>query len=425
MVVDACRAAVAEARARILQGDEGGFDPARVEHHLQSLLTPNLVPVINATGVVVHTNLGRAPLSERAIARITEVARGYCNIELDLDEGERGSRYAHVVAKLVDLTGAEDAMVVNNCAAATLLVLGALAFGREVVVSRGELVEIGGGFRMPDVLRQSGCTLVEVGTTNRTHLADYEAALTPSTALLLKVHKSNFAMLGFVEETSAAQLVALGRTREVPVFEDLGTGSLLPLEDVGLTPEYTVRARVAAGIDVVAFSGDKLLGGPQAGIIVGRRELVTRLTKHPLARAVRVDKLTVAALEATLDQYREGHQDQTIPVRAMLTVSLEMLEARARRLSAMLSASQVRHRVVPTVSKVGGGSLPLAEPPSFALAIEGPDAVSFHHMLRAGTPSIVARIVADEVWVDVRCLTEAECEVVASRIATSIRGTPC
>lgn len=424
LLVEACRSAVQAARERILSGDEAVFDPASVASHLATLQQPNLRRVINATGVVLHTNLGRAPLSARAIERIGEIARGYSNLELELSEGERGSRYSHVVGLLRALTGAEDALVVNNCAAATLLTLGALAQGREVIVSRGELVEIGGGFRVPDVMRQSGCRLVEVGTTNRTRLADYEAAIGPETGLLLKVHRSNFAVVGFTEEASTAELAHLGRERGVPVFEDLGSGALTPLHGEGLTSEPTVRSIVEAGADVVAFSGDKLLGGPQAGIVVGSRELISKLAKHPLNRALRVDKLTVAALEATLEAYREGRADEAVPVRAMLATPLPVLEARAQVLARALAAQSVPHRVVRSSSKVGGGSMPLAEPPSFAVAVQAP-AEALHDALRAGHPAIVARICDDELWFDVRCLTEADCHVVATKVAAAVRGAPC
>jgi L-seryl-tRNA(Ser) seleniumtransferase len=422
---EACRQAVAEARQAILTGGEVTFSVFRVDAHVSRLSQPNLRPVLNATGVVLHTNLGRAPLSQWAVERIAAVARGYCNLELDLDEGERGSRFAHVVELLCALTGAEDALVVNNCAAATVLTLGALASGKEVIVSRGELVEIGGGFRVPDVMRQSGCTLVEVGTTNRTRAQDYEAALTPATGLLLKVHQSNFAVVGFTEAATTAELAALGRAKGVPVFEDLGSGALEPMHGEGLTSEPTVRSVVAAGADVVAFSADKLLGGPQAGILVGRKALIAKLTRHPLQRALRVDKLTVAALEATLEHYRDGTADAQVPARAMLLTPREVLVRRAEALSAALTHEQVRHRVVPTTSRVGGGSMPLAEPPSLAVAIEGAVAVRLHDVLRAGTPPIVARICDDELWLDVRCLDDADCLIVASQVAAAVRGAPC
>ncbi|NTX55821.1 L-seryl-tRNA(Sec) selenium transferase, partial [Myxococcus sp. CA039A] len=342
--VSALRLAVERARARLLQGEPRSFEDADVGEALSTLATPGLRPVLNATGVVLHTNLGRAPLAPEAVARVAEVARGYSNLEYDLDEGERGSRYAPVVGLLRQLTGAEDALVVNNCAGAVLLVLAALAGGRECIVSRGELVEIGGGFRVPDVMRQSGAKLVEVGTTNRTRVADYASVVGAETGLLLKVHRSNFAVVGFTEEASVAELSALGRQRGVPVFQDLGSGALVPMVGEGLSQEPTVPGVVAAGADVVAFSGDKLLGGPQAGVVVGRSALVSRIKAHPLTRALRVDKLTVAALEATLELYRDG-RPEAVPTYRLLAQSSEELRARALRLQALLAEQGVSARV--------------------------------------------------------------------------------
>ncbi|TQF08953.1 L-seryl-tRNA(Sec) selenium transferase, partial [Myxococcus llanfairpwllgwyngyllgogerychwyrndrobwllllantysiliogogogochensis] len=342
--VSALRLAVERARARLLQGEPRSFEDADVGEALSTLATPGLRPVLNATGVVLHTNLGRAPLAPEAVARVAEVARGYSNLEYDLDEGERGSRYAPVVGLLRQLTGAEDALVVNNCAGAVLLVLAALAGGRECIVSRGELVEIGGGFRVPDVMRQSGAKLVEVGTTNRTRVADYASVVGAETGLLLKVHRSNFAVVGFTEEASVAELSALGRQRGVPVFQDLGSGALVPMAGEGLSQEPTVPGVVAAGADVVAFSGDKLLGGPQAGVVVGRSALVSRIKAHPLTRALRVDKLTVAALEATLELYRDG-RPEAVPTYRLLAQSSEELRARALRLQALLAEQGVSARV--------------------------------------------------------------------------------
>ncbi len=419
VVVTALREAVAAVRARVMAGEDVLFDDAHVRAALTRLTEPKLRPVINATGVVLHTNLGRAPLSAAAIERIAQIARGYCNVELDLDDGERGSRYAPVVDLLCALTGAEDALVVNNCAAAVLLTFSALAQGREAIVSRGEQVEIGGGFRVPDVMRQSGATMVEVGTTNRTRLADYANALSERTGLLVKVHRSNFAVVGFTEEVTTKALAGLAKERAVPLFEDLGSGSLRALHGEGLASEPTVAAVVAAGADVVSFSGDKLLGGPQAGIIVGRRAVLEQLKRHPLNRAVRVDKLTIAALEATLEHYRDEVDAQVVPARAMLTVPLETLKARAERLSSLLHG--VKHRVVETHSRVGGGSLPLASPPSYAVALMHRSAAQLQSQLRAGSPPVIARVVDDEVWLDVRCLADTEVEGVAEAVANSNR----
>ncbi len=417
IAVKACRDAVAVARAAILSGASVSVSDDDVRSAVERLRQPNLRRVINATGVVLHTNLGRAPLAQRAIDRIGEIARGYCNLEMDLDEGERGSRYAPVVEMLCALTGAEDALVVNNGAASVLLVLSALAAGREAVVSRGELVEIGGGFRIPDVMRQAGVHLVEVGATNRTHLADYADAVNQKTGLLVKVHQSNFAQVGFADGVPTKVLATLAHERGVLLFEDLGSGVLKAFHGEGIPQEPTVASVVAAGADVVAFSGDKLLGGPQAGLIVGSTRALERLRKHPLNRALRVDKLTVAALEATLELYRDGVEDSELPVRALLSQPLETLRTRAQTLSRLLGP--FKHRVVSSTSQVGGGSMPLSALPSWSVALEVRRPAEFHDLLRAGVPPIVARLNDGEVWLDVRCVEEADLEAVARAIATA------
>lgn len=418
--VAALRLAVTQARERILQGDPRGFEPADVAQALSTLSAHNLRRVLNATGTVLHTNLGRAPLAEAAIERVAEVSRGYSNLEYDLSEGERGSRYAPVVGLLQTLTSAEDAIVVNNCAAATLLVLSAIAGGKEAVVSRGELVEIGGGFRVPDVMRQSGATLIEVGTTNRTRLSDYELALTERSALLVKVHRSNFAMVGFTEDTSVADLAILGRRREVPVFHDLGSGNLERLEALGLAEETTVRASVEAGADLVAFSGDKLLGGPQAGVIVGRAALIEKVKRHPLNRALRVDKMTVAALEATLELYRDGRGSE-VPARALLLTPHEGLQARADRLQALLTRHNVTASVRQVNGQVGGGAMPLAEPLSYACAVEAGSPDLLREKLLRAEPPVIARVADNALLLDVRCLEEADLSAVALAAASAIR----
>ncbi len=415
------RRAVEEVRARLLSGSSEAFSPADLARAVAELSRPELRRVLNATGVILHTNLGRAPLAEAAIARVAEVARGYCNLEFDLDEGERGSRYAPVVELLCELTGAEDALVVNNCAAAVLLVLGAHAAGREVIVSRGELVEIGGGFRIPDVMAQSGATLVEVGTTNRTRAADYERALGERTALLAKIHRSNFAVVGFTEEATAAELVALGKKRGVPVYVDLGSGSLAPLEGEGLTPEPTVREVVASGADLVSFSGDKLLGGPQAGIVVGTKAAIAKLREHPLNRALRIDKLTVAALEATLGLYRDGNAD-LVPARRMLDEGAESIRARAERLRAKLAARGVTATLEETVAQVGGGSMPLARPRSFACALRPEKLAEVQERLRRAEVPVIARVSEDRLLLDARCLSEADLDEVARAVAEALAG---
>ncbi len=424
-VVAALRLAVAGARERLLGGDTRGFEDADVDEALRTLATPLLRPVLNATGVVLHTNLGRAPLAPEAVARVAAVSRGFCNLEYDLEEGERGSRYAPVIGLLTGLTGAEDALVVNNCAGAALLMLAALAAGREAVVSRGELVEIGGGFRVPDVMKQSGARLVEVGTTNRTRRADYEAALTPESGVLMKVHRSNFALVGFTEEVEVRELAALGQARGVPVLVDLGSGALVPLAGEGLVGEPTVPAVVAAGADVVAFSGDKLLGGPQAGILVGRAALLARIKKHPLTRALRVDKMTVAALEATLELYRDG-RPEAVPTYHLLTQPAELLHARAERLLALLTPRGLPVRVAPTSGQVGGGAMPMARLPSFAcvLTLERPEA--FLECLRKVQVPVIGRIADGEVLLDVRCLAEEDLGPVAEAVGMALQGRqPC
>ncbi|MDY7233277.1 L-seryl-tRNA(Sec) selenium transferase [Hyalangium rubrum] len=414
--VAALRLAVDRVRIRLLGGEPRPFEDADVDAALRTLSTPNLRPVLNATGVVLHTNLGRAPLAPEAVERVAAVARGYSNLEYDLDEGERGSRYAPLIGLLTELTGAEDALVVNNCAGAALLVLAALASGKECVVSRGELVEIGGGFRVPDVMRQSGAKLVEVGTTNRTRRADYEAALTPDTGLLVKVHRSNFALVGFTEEVGVAELSSLGRGRGVPVFQDLGSGALVPLGGEGLTTEPTVRMSVEAGADVVAFSGDKLLGGPQAGIVVGRKPLLARIKAHPLTRALRVDKMTVAALEATLELYRDG-RPEAVPTWRLLAQPPEVLRTRAERLQELLGAQGVQVRVVAVSGQVGGGAMPLAQLPSFACVLKVGKPELFLERLRGAETPVIGRIADGEVLLDVRCLAEEELRLVTEAVA--------
>src|SRR5437867_7691827 len=369
--VDALRAAASAVRDAIAAGD-GSLTTdtsvvARIETvtraRLDEQFRPSLAPVINASGVLIHTNLGRAPLAAAAIDRIADVARGYSTLEYDVGQGGRGTRDRHAEALLCRLTGAEAAAVVNNNAAATMLILTALAAGREVIVSRGELVEIGGGFRVPDVMAQSGAVLCEVGTTNKTRAADYAAAIGERTALILRVHPSNFRIEGFTERPELAELVALGKRFDVPVAEDLGSGHLAadashPLANA----EPAVTGSVAAGVDICCFSGDKLLGGPQAGVIVGRTNLVERVRRHPLMRALRVDKMTYAALEATLAEYEAGRAPTTVPVQRMLTTTADEIRARAEALATELKAVDGwRAKLVPGVSAVGGGSAPGGE----------------------------------------------------------------
>ena len=357
------------------------------------LLAASPTPVINATGVVLHTNLGRAPLSEAAAEAVARTATAYSDLELDLDDGTRGSRQAHVSTILRRLTGAEAALVVNNNASAVLLALSAIAHGREVVVSRGEAVEIGGGFRIPDVMSRSGAVLREVGTTNRTYAADYYDAICAETGALLKVHSSNFVITGFTHETTLDELVEMGARHGVPVIHDLGSGCLLDTTRFGLAHEPMVQESVAADVDLACFSGDKLLGGPQAGIIVGKREVVSRLASHPLARAMRIDKLNLAALTATLVHYLKGEAVEAIPVWRMIATPLAELEEAAGRLRE--SAGGIGW-VELGLSTVGGGSLPGETLPTWLLTVDAGDAQALAARLRSGNPPVVARIEATE-----------------------------
>jgi L-seryl-tRNA(Ser) seleniumtransferase len=364
-------------------------------------LHPRLQPLINATGVIVQTNLGRAPLSSAALQAITTVATGYANLEYDLDAGERGSRYDHMNALLAHLTGAEAALAVNNNAAAVFFVLACFCAGREVIVSRSQAIEIGGGFRIPDVLRESGATLVEVGTTNRTYARDYADVIGERTAAILTVHRSNFQILGFTHDPEDAELAALAHERNILWIDDWGSGSLLQPGDFGLPPEATVSDRVAAGCDLVCFSGDKLLGGPQAGLIVGKATLIARLRKHPLLRALRVDKLTIAAMEATLLTYLRGRATQELPVWRMISAAPKMLQERAMRMVETLLERGIAAEVLSTRSTIGGGSTPGTTLPSAAVALGGgPERL--HAALRHGHPPVVGRIADGRLLLDLR-----------------------
>jgi L-seryl-tRNA(Ser) seleniumtransferase len=422
--VNALREAASAVRGAIADGDATLTEAAIVAGRIESTAAaqlgedfrPSLEPVINATGVIIHTNLGRAPLAAPAIERVAEIARGYASLEYDLGGGSRGRRDVHAEPLLCRLTGAEAAVVVNNNAAATMIVLAALAAGREVIVSRGELVEIGGGFRVPDVMAQSGATLREVGTTNKTRAADYGAAITDRTALILRVHPSNFRIEGFTERPSLQELVTLGRTFNIPVVEDLGSGYLplgtdpsqtavRPRSDPLVGVEPAVQTTVAAGVDACCFSGDKLLGGPQAGIIVGRTAVVDRIRKHPLMRALRVDKMTLAALEATLAEYAAGRAAATIPVQQMLAMTMDEIRTRADTLAAEVGRLPGwRVEIVAGRSAIGGGSAPGVELPTWLVAIAKggltPDAVE--QRLRHLTPPVIARIERDRLLLDLR-----------------------
>src|SRR6478752_7644017 len=376
LAVEAARIVLARAREEIRAGSRPGDLAELLREQIDSARAPHLRRVVNATGVIVHTNLGRAPLAEAALDRIRDVARGYSNLEYDVAAGGRGSRQDHVTTLLRRLTGAEAGLVVNNNAAAVLLALAALAEGREVLVSRGELIEIGDGFRIPDVLERSGARLREVGTTNRTRASDYEAAIGPDTAVLLRVHQSNFRIVGFTEQPGLEDLAQVARRHELVLVDDLGSGALV---DVGDEP--TARSSLAAGADLVCFSGDKLLGGPQAGIVVGRADLVEKLRRHPLQRALRADKLTLAALEGTLALYLDPERAlREVPVLRMLNEPVATVQTRAERLAGLTGGT-----VEETVARVGGGALPLAELPSFACAVDEDLAAA----LRTGDPPVI------------------------------------
>ena len=421
LLVDAARAELDTARSAIA----GGASAPSIEQLIDATLTrshsvtqPSLRPLINATGVIIQTNLGRAPLSEAALRAMREVGMGYSNLEYDLEAGERGSRAVHLASLLCKLTGAEAALAVNNNAAAIYLALSALALGREVIISRGQAVEIGGGFRIPDVLRQSGATLVEVGTTNRTYARDYAAAISPQTALLMRIHTSNFKLTGFVHETPLADMAEVARAHGVAVLDDLGSGTLLPTAPYGLAPEPTVQESVAAGADLVTFSGDKLLGGPQAGLILGRAALIAKLRSHPLARALRVDKTTLAGLEATLLAYLHGRATSDIPVWRMIAATPALLRARAERIAAVIGGDAA---AVPCASAVGGGSLPGETLPSFAVALDGPPD-ELARWLRGGRPPVIGRIADGRLLLDVRTVLEEQEETLISRIQDVTRN---
>ncbi|MCC7363056.1 MAG: L-seryl-tRNA(Sec) selenium transferase [Dehalococcoidia bacterium] len=420
----AARDAIAAARARIRAGE-----PAPLLEELvaaaaatasQATRSP-LRRVINASGVLLQTNMGRAPLSDRTLAAVAELGVGYTNLELDVDRGERGSRHEHVRAILRQLTGAEDALVVNNNAAAVMMALQVLARGGEVIVSRGQAVEIGGGFRIPDIVAQSGARLVEVGTTNRTYARDYEAAIGDETMAILRVHPSNFRVVGFTAEPSLAELAALEQEHGVPLLDDLGSGCLVDTARFGLPHEPTIQESVAGGASLVFASGDKLLGGPQAGIIAGRAELVARLRAHPLARALRVDKLTIAALLATLASYAEGRECEEIPIWRMLSLPLPGLRRRAQRWA---TAAGDGARVVEALSLVGGGSLPDQGVPSWVTAIRGAGReTALAAALRAADPPIIARVERGTVLLDPRTVDQRDDQLVAARLR-ELSGVP-
>jgi L-seryl-tRNA(Ser) seleniumtransferase len=416
LTVESLRHSLEAARSAILSGEASYapmnavlVDDARV--WLENYLAPTLQPVINGTGVIVHTNLGRAPLSEAARQAIDDAAKGYSTLEYDIESGERGSRTVHAEQLLTRLTNAEAALVVNNNAAAVLLMLTTLCRGKEVIISRGQLVEIGGGFRIPDVMAQSGAKLVEVGTTNRTHLRDYANAITENTAAILVAHHSNYKIIGFSSEPSLAELAELAREHNLPLLYDQGSGALLDSSPYGLEPEPTVLDGLAAGADLVAFSGDKLLGGPQAGILVGRQELVAQLKRHPLARAVRADKLCLAGLAATLTHYLTENALTEIPVWQMIARPLEKIAAEADTWAARLQEMGIKAEVVDGRSTVGGGSLPGTSLPSRVVAISHDDPDQLAARLRQEKVPVIGRIQDGRFLIDPRTILKDQVEM--------------
>ena len=437
VVVETIRSCLKELRESLLhegspsEVDESFFSLSRLyplfKGELERQTRPRLRRVINATGVVIHTNLGRSPLHPSALQHLIDVSRAYSNLEYDLDRGERGSRYDHVEEILCRLSGAESAMAVNNNAGAVLLVLNTLAEGKEVVVSRGELVEIGGAFRIPDVMKRSYALLREVGTTNRTHLDDYQEAIGPETALLLKVHTSNFRVVGFTSDVALPELIQLGKQHHLPVMEDLGSGCLIDLTRYGLLKEPTVQEVMKTGVDVVTFSGDKLLGGPQAGIILGKKEVLDLVKANPLTRALRIDKLTLAALESTLLLYLDEKKAmEEIPTLQMLTFDRDRLKRKGKRLLKRLAGiSGIEAVLKEDVSQVGGGSLPLQELPTLVIAIR-PLSFSvndFERNLRKGNPPVISRISKEELILDLRTIFDEEIPLIAIGIQEALTPT--
>ncbi len=430
IVVQAIRDIIAGAREKILAGEDHDISAPALSLSISARIQKNssfsLLPVINATGIVLHTNLGRAVLSERAVKNVIDASRGYSNLEYDLDAGKRGKRHSHTTRILRQLTGAEDALIVNNNAAAVFLSLTAIAKDREVIVSRGELVEIGGSFRVPDVMAASGATLREIGTTNKTHQHDYRNALNEKTGLILKVHQSNYKITGFTEDVSIEQLAALGREHGIPVMYDLGSGCLIDLKPYGIHGEPAVQEIMQTGADLVTFSGDKLLGGPQGGIIVGRQDLVEKIRKHPLARAVRVDKMTIAAFEATLMDYLDpGKALQNIPVLRMLFQPPGTIRSRAAKIAAQLRRQHVEADIslIQDSSKAGGGSLPEAEFETYAVSIV-PRHITVNELetrLRTGSLPVIARIKDSALLLDARTIQDQDIRELVRIVSTALR----
>ncbi len=429
-VLQAVREAIDCRRNGILEGSDTDLSAevmmADIEASIGKLASYSLRPLINATGVVIHTNLGRSILSKKIVENILKVSASYSNLEYDIDKGKRGKRYTHVKRILRETTGAEDALIVNNNAAAVLLCLNTLAKGKEVIVSRGELVEIGGSFRVPDVMAASGAILHEVGTTNKTHLSDYEKAINENTGLILKVHKSNYRIVGFSEEVSIEDLAKLGKKRQIPVMFDLGSGCLIDLRPYGIHDEPSVRDIVRTGIDITTFSGDKLLGGPQGGVIVGKKESIGRIQKNPITRAVRIDKLTLAGFEATLMEYVDEEQAiENIPTLRMLLQKPDVIRKRANILAGKLKkhVSGAVIKVVTDTSRAGGGSLPETDLPTYAVSLK-PVNITVNELeekLRKGNPPVIARIKDDSLLFDARTLQEKDFGDILLRISSIIK----
>jgi L-seryl-tRNA(Ser) seleniumtransferase len=426
LVTEAIREELGARRARLISGHDQTPDledvAAAAARRAWLYIGKSLVPVINATGVIIHTNLGRAPLSDAAIAAVQQIS-GYSNLEYSLERGQRGSRYSHATEILRKVTECEAALVVNNNAAALVLLLASMARGKEVIVSRGQLVEIGGGFRIPEIMAQSGARLVEVGTTNRTYITDYERAIRPETAMLLNVHASNFRIVGFTASPSPEELAELAHRHNVLAADDIGSGALLDTSWYGLTPEPTVQRSLGAGMDVCLFSGDKLLGGPQCGILAGRGEVIEKITRHPLARALRVDKMTIAALEATLLHYLKGEAEREVPVWRMISTPAREIETRAERWRERLVSVGAVCDVVAGESAVGGGSLPGETLPTWLLSLAPRvEAGAFAERLRQSATSVIARVEEGRVLLDPRTVLPREEERMLDQIALCLRG---
>lgn len=428
-VLQGIREGIDKRRKEILEGLSAGLSDevmmGGIEDIIRRLSAHSLIPLINATGVVIHTNLGRSVLSERALENIRRVSESYSNLEYDIGKGKRGKRYSHIKRILRDVTGAEDALIVNNNAAAVLLCLNALSKGKEVIVSRGELVEIGGSFRMPDVMVSSGAILREVGTTNKTHLYDYEKAINENTSMILKIHKSNFRIVGFTEEVSIEDLVKLGGKHQIPVMYDLGSGCLIDFRQFGIHDEPSVKEIVKTGVDLTTFSGDKLLGGPQGGVIVGTKKYIERIQKNPMTRAMRIDKLTLAGFEATLMEYvDEERVVENIPTLRMLLQKPEKIKTRANKISRRLK-SEIKDadiRIMQDSSRAGGGALPEMDLPTYVVAIKS-DRISVNELeerLRKGDPPIITRIKGDSLIIDARTIMDKDHEVLVKGMKSAL-----